>query len=40
LINKVAGDQWLDRETEAGLLGFPEKGLREEEGIAFMLGKE
>jgi len=29
LVNKVAGGQWLGRETEAGFLGFPGKEQRE-----------
>jgi hypothetical protein len=28
LVNEVAGDQWLGRETEAVLLGFLGKGPR------------
>jgi hypothetical protein len=31
LVNKVAGGQWLGTETEAGLLGFLDKGLRKDE---------
>jgi hypothetical protein len=29
LVNKISGGQWLGRETEAKLLAFPDKGLRE-----------
>jgi hypothetical protein len=39
LVNKVAGGQWLGRETEAGLLGFLRKGLREEEGVSQQVGE-
>jgi hypothetical protein len=32
LVNKVVGGQWLDREREAGLLGFPGKRPMKEKG--------
>lgn len=31
MVNKVGCGQWLSRETEAELLGFPGKGQTEEE---------
>ena len=31
-VSKVIGSQWLGRETEVRLLGFPGKGLGTEEG--------
>jgi hypothetical protein len=37
MINKVAGNQWLGRETEAGHLISQARGLREEEGFRILM---